>query len=89
MKLRTLLFLVGMNPCRKRETCRVHGLNSDRAGRSPELLSELSTRSYLKQLEYLANAQGILLRPEKNFYERYSKVKIIITRKIAQKLTRT
>ena len=55
MKLRTLLFLVGMNPCRKRETCRVHRLNSDRAGRSPKLLSELSTRSYLKQLEHLAN----------------------------------
>ena len=88
MKLRTLLFLVGMNPYRKRETCRVHRLNSDRAGRSPKLLSELSTRSYLKQLEHLADAQGIPLRPEKIFYERYSKVKIM-TRKIAQNLTRT
>jgi len=32
--------------CRKWETCRAHGLNSDKAGRSPKLLSVLSTRSY-------------------------------------------
>ena len=77
MKLRTLLFLVGMNPCRKRETCRVHGPNSDRAGRSPELLSELSTWSYLKQLEYLANAQGILLRSEQRLLENAKHNKIL------------
>ena len=39
-------YSLGWTICRKRETSRVHGLSSDRAGRSSELLSVLSTRSY-------------------------------------------
>ena len=43
----------------------------------------------MKQLEYLENVQRIFLRPAKIFHGSYSKVKMIITRKIARKLTRT
>ena len=52
-------------------------------------ISTFHSTFHMKQLEYLENVQRIFLRPAKIFHGSDSKVKMIITRKIARKLTRT
>ena len=61
------------------------------AARLPEVrpISTFHSTFHIKQLEYLENVQRIFVRPAKIFHWSYSKGKMIITRKIAQKLTRT
>ena len=73
--------------CTHKAVILLQTIASQSAARLPEVRAIFTF--HMKKLEYLENVQRIFWKTEKIFHERYSKVKMIITRKIVRKLTRT